>query len=475
MKLLSGIVLSFLLCASLYGQATYTTGFEPPDFVLGDVNGQDGWGHLDNSPTGGTITAVPAGSAPSFGTQSLAIVTRKAEFFGVSNHLFSATIDPPAGETGSTLEGVVVPDPQTHFSASLWYHTPAVPVVSERSDGRIAELNPSSKGPGANTPANRQAQVRVFNDPAGTVRVEIGWYSVSTTTFTVATVAQLQWGEWYRFDYLIELVDGTAGTSPNDRFNLSIYDEAGALLGSACGSTWEAAYKTGSFGGGTTPRAINGFDFWAVTGPNGTIVGHLDNLTMTAFTSTNPLAVTITGQTNVCAGGTTTLTANASGGSGTISAYTWRDAGNTVVGTNSTLQAGPGTYTVTVTDALCVNATSAPATVTAASALGVSISGQSVVVPGGTSTLTANVTGGSGTINSYAWRNAANTVVGTTSTYDAPAGTYTVTVTDATCGTAVSPAFTVAEAVPSPIPTASEYALLTLLATLAFVGVRRAM
>lgn len=214
MKLFTVIVLSFLFCVSLYGQATYTTGFEPPDFVLGNVNGQDGWGRLSNSPTGGTVTPVPAGSAPSFGTQSLAIVTEHAEFFPVANNLFSAVINPPAGETGSTLEGVVVPNPQTHFSASLWYHTPDAPVVSTRGDSRIAELNPSSKGPAATAPANRQAQVRVFNDPAGTVRVEIGWYSVSATTFTVATVAQLQWGEWYRFDYLIELVDGLNGTAP---------------------------------------------------------------------------------------------------------------------------------------------------------------------------------------------------------------------------------------------------------------------
>ena len=69
-------------CAA--AQATYITGFEPPTFVLGDVNGQDGWGHVSNSPTGGTIEPVPPGSPAMFGTQSLAIRTRETDFFGVS-------------------------------------------------------------------------------------------------------------------------------------------------------------------------------------------------------------------------------------------------------------------------------------------------------------------------------------------------------------------------------------------------------
>src|SRR5687767_8122822 len=109
------VVLTAFLCAffpsSASAQATYATGFEPPQFVLGDVAGQNGWGHSSNSPTGGDIEPVPAGSAPSFGTQSLELYTRN-DFFGVANRLNSATIDPPAGETGSTAGGVVVSNPQ---------------------------------------------------------------------------------------------------------------------------------------------------------------------------------------------------------------------------------------------------------------------------------------------------------------------------------------------------------------------------
>jgi hypothetical protein len=336
----------------------YTTGFEPPTFSLGDVNGQNGWGHISNSPTRGEIEPVPAGSPAMFGTQSLALRTRNVDFFGVTNHLFSATIDPPAGENGSTVGGVAVPDPESHFSATLWYHTPSPPVVSTRDDGRIAELNPSSKGPGAEDPANRYAQVRVFHDAGGRVRVEIGWYT--SAGFTVATVALLDWGQWYRLEYRIALVDGLAGGEPNDRFSLTIYDESGARLGSACGSTWELGWKSGDFGGGTSARAINGFDFWAVTGPNDTLVGYLDELTMTASSpAAGALAVSIGGNDRVCCGGTSTLTANVSGG-GTITSYTWRNANGDTVGSGPTLDAPAGVYTVTVTDDLCEAATSAP-------------------------------------------------------------------------------------------------------------------
>jgi hypothetical protein len=76
-----------------------------------------------------------------------------------------------------------------------------------------------------------------------------------------------------------------------------------------------------------------------------------------------PLAVSITGNTSVCFGATTTLAASVTGGSGAISGYEWRDAFNAVVGTGASVVVGAGTYTVRVTDASCGFATSAPVTV----------------------------------------------------------------------------------------------------------------
>jgi hypothetical protein len=189
--------------------------------------------------------------------------------------------------------------PSTELSLPFYYQAPATPVISTRADGRFAELNPSSKGTGAGDPANRYAQIRVINDTntaAGKVKIEIGWYSVSTTTFTVATVAQnLNWGEWYRFDYSISFCDGLNGASPNDTFRIVIQDLNGNNLGTALGSTWESAYKTGNFGGGTTPRAINGFDFWTQTGPNNALVGYIDSFSQSVTNTANPcMAPTVT-------------------------------------------------------------------------------------------------------------------------------------------------------------------------------------
>lgn len=476
MKTLRAVLLvsTFLLALPGLGQAVYTTGFEAPEFAAGDVDGQNGWGHLSNSPTGGTIESTPAGSPAMFGAQSLAVRTRNADFFGVANHLHSAVIDPPAGENGSTAGGVAVPDPQSHFSATLWVRTPDAPVISTRPDGRFAELNPSSKGPDPDAPANRYAQVRLFNstnDAAGAVRVEIGWYT--SAAFTVATVAMLDWGTWYRFDYLIHLVDGTDGLEPNDRFTLTIFDLDGVPVGSACGSTWELGWKSGTFGGGTTARAIDGFDFWSTSGPNGTLAVHLDELTMTAFTPAGVLQVAIAGNAQACLGGTTLLTADAAAGGAAVTAYEWRNAANEVAGTAATLDAGPGTYTVTVTDALCVTATSAPFEVTGSAALAVTISGASSIPAGTTTTLTANVTGGSGAIAGYTWRDALSNVAGTGATLDAGPGTYTVTVEDASCGTAASDAFVVAAVATAAIPTAGTMGLMVMLATLAALALVR--
>ena len=448
--------------APLLSAQTYTTGFEAP-FTLGDVNGQGGWGHLSNSPTGGTIVPVPAGSPSGFGAQSLQFQTRNVDFFGVANHLYSALVTPAAGETGATAEGAVVPNPNNTFVASFWYHTPVAPVISTRGDGRFAELNPSSKGPDADDPANRYAQVRLVNTTntaAGLVRAEIGWYTMGTSaaSFQIVTAANnLAWNTWYRFDYLIHLVDGLDGTAPNDRFRFFVFNEAGTLLGSACGSTWETAFKTGTFGGGTAPRAINGFDFWSQTGPNGTVVGFIDDLTLTTSNQVvDAPQVSVSGTSNVCAGGSTTLTANASGGTGGITAYTWRDAANAIVGTTSSLVAGAGTYTVAVTDSFCSTTTSTPFVVSEFAPLTASITGNTSVCFGGTTTLSANVSGGSGSIIGYEWRDGSNAIVGNGANVVVGAGTYTVRVTDASCGFVTSEPVTVQTTCPAtPIITVS--------------------
>jgi hypothetical protein len=465
-------ILSVLLCGTLHGQSTYSTGFEPPDFVVGPVSNtspQDGWSHISNSPTGGRIVAAPVHS----GAQSLELFLRESDFIGVANHLFSRPLTDPAGETGSNVEGVVVADPENIFTASFWFRTPAAPLISSRSDGRIAELNPSSKGPDLDDPANRYAQVRVFNNTntlAGLVRIEIFWYTGPVSSSNAIDVAadNLAWGQWYRLDYTIELVDGLApGGGPNDRFSLSVFDAGGTLLGTACGSTWEMGYKTPfpGYPAPAGPRAINGFDFWAQTTPEGVVVGHIDDLTMSTFTApVAPLAVTVEGTANVCSGGTTTLTANVTGDNGGLVTYAWVDEDSNVVGTDPTLVAGGGTYTLTVTE-VCETATSAPFVVTEYPPLAVSINGELRLI--------ANPSGGTGVYTSCVWRNEANAIVATRPVCDPPApGTYTVNVTDSACGTATAQV-TVGERAVETIPTASEWGLFALAAMLGAVAMVR--
>lgn len=297
-KALAAIVALIALINSpqtTFAQTSYSTDFEAPTFTLGSAQGQNGWGWLSNSPAKGVVETAPAGSPPLFGAQSMAIRTNDIGFFGVQNQFYSATID-PAGETGSTTGGIVVPAPYNQYIATFYYQAPAAPVISTRADGRFAELNPSSKDPSPTQPANRYAQIRVINNTntaAGKVKLELGWYSLHNTGFTVATVADnLNWGQWYRLDYRITFCDGVNGagttTTPNDTFRVIVQDLNGTNLGIAFGSTWETGYKSGAFGGGTTPRAVNGFDFWTQTGPNNALVGYIDNFSQSVTNVANP-------------------------------------------------------------------------------------------------------------------------------------------------------------------------------------------
>ncbi|MGL3002164.1 hypothetical protein ACSVH9_16360, partial [Flavobacterium sp. RSSB_23] len=91
-----------------------------------------------------------------------------------------------------------------------------------------------------------------------------------------------------------------------------------------------------------------------------------------------------------------------------------------------------GTYTVTVSDSCSSESNSVTiGQPEAALALGASSKTDASCFGASTGSVTAGaVTGAVGTVT-YSWKNASNTVVGTTATVDnLPAGTYTVTVSD---------------------------------------------
>ena len=163
--------------------------------------------------------------------------------------------------------------------------------------------------------------------------------------------------------------------------------------------------------------------------------------TTTSVTITQPavaLTATITSQTNVLCRGANTGSATVTGAGGTGAyTYDWSPNGYTGDGTITYSNLIAGTYTVTVTDAnLCV--TTASVTITQpAVGLTASISSQTNVKCRGGNTGSATVLGVGGTgAYSYDWSPNGYTGDGTPTYSNLIAGTYNVTVTDASLCTA---------------------------------------
>jgi len=134
----------------------------------------------------------------------------------------------------------------------------------------------------------------------------------------------------------------------------------------------------------------------------------------------NPQIIVNTSPNNSISCATTaTISATASGGTGTLN-YSWSNGASTPTTTVTT-----GTYIVTVTDALGCTGTNTVSVTASNSTLLVSINQPPVLCNGATTTLNASASGGFGGYT-YSWSNGAgtiSTVVG--------AGNYCVTVTDA--------------------------------------------
>lgn len=212
----------------------------------------------------------------------------------------------------------------------------------------------------------------------------------------------------------------SAGCTDSDTLEITI---APAPVGNISGIT------TICFGGSTTLTASGGSSYlWNTTdvtpaitvSPVATTVytvtvtnasGCADTVSATVNVSSQ-LSGNITGNTAICAGESTTLTA--SGGNN----YAWSTTANTPAITVS--PATNTTYSVTITDnSGCADTVSATVTINAAP-VG-SISGNTTICPGAVTTLTA--TGG----GTYLWNNGATTsVISVSPTVDS---TYVVTIT----------------------------------------------
>ncbi|MBA5792418.1 MULTISPECIES: T9SS type A sorting domain-containing protein [unclassified Flavobacterium] len=141
------------------------------------------------------------------------------------------------------------------------------------------------------------------------------------------------------------------------------------------------------------------------------------------------LISTISSTPILCYGGLSTLTANASGGTGSYS-YLWSNGS-----TSQSIQVSAGTYSVIVTD---VNMCSVTETivVTQPTAINLTITKNDVVCVGGTASVYVDVSGGT-LPYTYLWSNGA-----TTASTNLLVGNHSVTVTDAN-GCSISESFEV--------------------------------
>jgi hypothetical protein len=190
----------------------------------------------------------------------------------------------------------------------------------------------------------------------------------------------------------------------------------GALEYSLNGGAYQAG-NTFTVNAAGSPYTVTVRDASACTGTSNTV------------TVSQPTAISASASagTIACNGGTTTLTVTASGGSGALEYSV--NGGAFQAGNTFTVNAAGSPYIVTARDANTCTATTNSVTVTQPTALTASASSTPVTTIGGSDgTATATPSGGTSPYT-YSWN---STPVQTTATATGlPAGSYTVTVTDA--------------------------------------------
>ncbi len=200
-------------------------------------------------------------------------------------------------------------------------------------------------------------------------------------------------------------------TSPNNSISCNT---TAIISATATGGTGALSYLWST--GATTPSTNVNSGTYIITITDAVGCTAYNSVSVTAANSS--LLATINQPSILCNGATTTLNVVASGGFGSYS-YAWSNGSNT----NSTV-VGAGNFCVTVTDgAGCI--TSACVNVTQSPLLNVSVPTPQIVCNGSSATATASVSGGQAPYN-YLWSTGE-----TTQSIIHPAGTYTLTVTDA--------------------------------------------
>jgi len=225
------LALSLVVCMTPQVTLADTLGvnFEPPTYVLGSINMQDGWSSFGSAGTGCAVydhaVASNTYGYTTFATQSLRISNaRTSGCFG--DQTFSKSLANEAGEAGATNNAQSGGTRQTHFDASF----DIASTVPTQQVGMNMSVSPD-RGDGS-----RMSYLR-FED--GTVGLDVIFFDVQGTTnpanFVSTLVASgLNRAIPHRVRFSIDFVDGPS----NDVVRIYI---DGLLVHT--GTTWENYYR----------------------------------------------------------------------------------------------------------------------------------------------------------------------------------------------------------------------------------------
>jgi hypothetical protein len=234
----------------------------------------------------------------------------------------------------------------------------------------------------------------------------------------------------------------------------TISANAQAGSGTISSYAWNTGIVGNLSGGTVSPASTTTYTVTVTNSNNCTSSGNIA-ITVNALPTVNPTA----NPQSVCTGQSTTLSAGASAGSGTISNYTWSEGlGNVSSGNFS--PANTSNIAVTVTNSNNCSATgSVTVSVNDVPTVAPSANPPGICNGSGSSTLNANAVAGSGNITNYSWSagpsgNVSGGVVSPATTTD-----YTITVTNSNNCTATGTVTVAVGATPTLAPTATPSAV----------------
>ena len=374
----------------------------------------------DRAVCQGEIQKNMNGIIPTTATNLLANYHFEHGVIGGNNSTVTTLID----YSGNNYNGIVT-NAALNGATSNWVASGAYPAngASPLVDVAPAYTAPSVSIAGANgvclgasTTFTASGNVSTYNWLSGPTTATNNVSPTTTTTYSVVGTNSL----------------GCLSNTATITLTVSSISTTSAVTNVSCnGGSNGSATVTAT--GGISPYTYLASNGGTVSAQSGLMAGTY-NYTVTdanscvktqTFSITEPSAiVTTSAVTNaLCNGGTGSATVTATGGTG---AYTYLASNGATVSTQSGLMAG--TYNYTVTDANACEQTQI-LSITEPSAINVSTLANSVTIcSGASSTLTANATGGTGTLT-YTWVSGPTSNVNTVT----PTATavYTVDVTDA--------------------------------------------